>query len=94
MRKLGLLAVALLGGCAAVAEPAGKPAPSLCDDRALGSFVGRPASAELGAEMLARSGARLLRWVVYGSMITMEYSSERLTVSLDERNRVEAARCG
>ena len=44
--------------------------------------------------MLAASGAKSIRWVPKGSVITMEFSPDRLTVLLDGSNRVEAARCG
>ncbi|MCY7398715.1 MAG: hypothetical protein LH466_07765 [Sphingomonas bacterium] len=44
--------------------------------------------------MLAASGARTLRWVAKGMMVTMEYRGDRLTVHLDANNRVESATCG
>jgi hypothetical protein len=44
--------------------------------------------------MLAASGARQLRWVPHGGIITMEFSPNRLTVRLDQANRVESATCG
>jgi hypothetical protein len=44
--------------------------------------------------MLRESGARTIRWVPKGGIITMEFSPDRLTVMLDGSNRVEAARCG
>jgi hypothetical protein len=44
--------------------------------------------------MLATSGARMLRWVAVGQMITMEFSPERLTVRLTRTNAVESATCG
>ena len=71
----------------------GDPAGS-CRNQGLDQFIGQPASEELGARMLRESGARSLRWVAYGSVITMEYSADRLTVQLDASNRIETARCG
>jgi hypothetical protein len=44
--------------------------------------------------MLRASGARTIRWVPKGGVVTMEYSAERITVSLDGSNRVERASCG
>ena len=44
--------------------------------------------------MLAATGARILRWVPKGGMVTMDFSPDRLTVQLDGANRVETARCG
>ena len=85
-----------LGACT-VAQSGG-PAPGAptgtCSDKALDQFIGQPASQELGVRMVAASGARILRWVPKGGIITMDFSPARLTVQLDGTNRVESARCG
>jgi hypothetical protein len=70
------------------------PPPGTCHNEALGRFTGQPASQELGALIVRESGARTIRWVPKGAMITMEYSPERVTVRLDRANRVERAICG
>ena len=70
------------------------PMPGTCRPAALAQFVGQPASEELGARILAASGARAIRWVPKGGVVTMEYSAERVTVMLDGSNRVERASCG
>ena len=70
------------------------PAPGTCNGAGLGQFTGQPASEELGARILKASGARTIRWVAKGSMVTMEYSAERVTVMLDGDNKVERASCG
>ena len=70
------------------------PVPGTCRPAALGQFTGQPASGELGARILAASGARTIRWVPKDSVITMEFSAERVTVLLDGSNRVERASCG
>ena len=44
--------------------------------------------------MLRESGARIIRWVPKGSVVTMEFSPERVTVLLDGNNKVERASCG
>ena len=44
--------------------------------------------------MLAASGAKTLRWVAKGMMVTMDYRGDRLTIHLDAANRVERANCG
>ena len=61
-----------------------------CRSEALAQFIGQPASQELGARMLAASGARIIRWVPKGGVVTMDFSPDRLTVQLDGANRVEA----
>jgi len=90
------LALLPLGACT-VAQSDGTapgPMPGTCRAAALDQFTGQPASQELGARILAASGARLIRWVPKGGVVTMEYSAERVTVLLDETNRVERASCG
>jgi hypothetical protein len=69
---------------------AGKP----CNAAAAQSLAGRTATAELGAEALRLSGARTLRWIRPGDMVTMDYREDRLNVELDAQNRVKALRCG
>ena len=67
---------------------------SVCDDRALGSFVGQPASTELGGKLMGFSRSHKLRWVPFGGMVTMDYSPQRLTVQLDRENRIASLKCG
>lgn len=96
---LGLVPLALttVAACAAqgpspVAPPAA--ATGLCAGEGLGRFIGRPATAEVGREILRQSGASTLRWVAEGMMVTMEFRGERVTVHLDRSNRVQRAVCG
>jgi hypothetical protein len=100
MRKLIVLALLPLAACATVSaqEPSNQePAvvgEGKCRNEGLERFTGQPATAELGAEMLRVSGAGTIQWIPQGTMVTMEYRSDRLRVSLDGTNRVERARCG
>ena len=93
MRKVCLLAPALLAACAAAPAPIPGNGGE-CRNNGLERFAGRPATSEVGTEMLAASGARTLRWVRFGAMITMDFSPNRLTVRLDQQGRVESATCG
>jgi hypothetical protein len=70
------------------------PVPTNCSNETLTQFVGQPAGQELGARMLRASGARTIRWVPKGGVITMDFNPTRLTVQLDGSNRVETASCG
>ena len=70
------------------------PPPGTCHNDALSQFTGQQASTELGARILRASGARTIRWVPKGTMVTMEYSDQRVTVYLDGDNKVERASCG
>ena len=93
MRELVLLASAALSACATSAVA--PPAPGgICRGENLGQFAGRPATRELGAEILRVSGASTLRWVAHGMMVTMEFREQRVTVWLTADNRVDRAVCG
>ena len=96
MRPALLLLLLPLAACATVPiEPPVMAEPlETCRGAALPSFVGREATQQLGADMLAASGARVLRWVAKGMMVTMDYRGDRLTVYLDGANRIDRASCG
>ena len=92
---LALFATAL-AGCATTgsAPPPAGPSGGACSDSGVTSYIGQPYSDALGAEMRSKSGAQSLRKVGYGEVVTMEFNANRLTVSLDEQNKVATARCG
>jgi Peptidase inhibitor I78 family len=66
----------------------------VCSTEGLASLVGQPATSELGADALQRSGARTLRWIRPGDAVTMDYREDRLNIHLDDENRVERFQCG
>ena len=99
MRKLLLFVPLALIGCAAqehqvVGLDQVPPGSTCTQSGALNTFIGQPASTELGARMMAAARATKLRWVPYGGVVTMDFSPTRLTVRLDQQNRVESANCG
>ena len=65
-----------------------------CSERAGASLIGRAADANLGAEAQRLTGARTMRWIRPGDMMTMDYSPGRLNIHLDPRNRVQRLSCG
>ena len=97
MRSLILVAAGLLAACATVAQPPPVPGPGngyVCRQQSFEEFIGQVASPEVGAQMLRVSGARTIRWVQPDTMITMEYSEQRLTVRLASNNQIVTASCG
>ena len=100
MHRLLTLAPLALAACASAPHPPPADYPVrgasayVCTGDALGQFAGRPATQEVGAEMLRVSGARIIRWVTHGMMVTMDFSPERLTVRLTAANRIASATCG
>lgn len=86
---------ASLAGCA-TADPvpiSGTASGHKCNGADIQKFVGRTASADLGSEMIRVSGAATIRWVPAGTAVTMEFRADRLTVFLDQSNRVERISC-
>jgi hypothetical protein len=98
MRYLATLAILPLAACTIATSDAtaDRPPPleGTCRNEALAQFTGQRASQELGARMLRASGARIIRWVPKGGVVTMDFSPERISVLLDGSNRVERASCG
>jgi len=90
------LALLPLTACTIAQSDATAPGPpaGTCRNEALGHFTGQPASQALGERMLRESGARTIRWAPKGSVVTMEFSFDRVTVMLDGNNNVERASCG
>ena len=93
---IAILALMPLAACTvATSDATATSTPGgACRSDELAQFVGEASSQELGARILKASGARIIRWVPKGSMVTMEFSPERVTVYLDGSNRVERANCG
>ena len=100
MRRLCLLPLLSLAACATVQpDPLLVPpaddgtAAATCRSDALAAFTGQPRSEALGAQILAATGAKTIRWVPPGTVVTMDFRDDRVTVYLDAANRVERAAC-
>lgn len=52
------------------------------------------ATGELGREMLAATGARVLRWAPPRTAVTMDFRGDRLTVSYDDDYVITRVSCG
>jgi hypothetical protein len=97
MRKALFVVPALLCACSiAPAEPPvrGGASGHVCRSEGLAVYAGREATAEVGSEILRTSGARALRWVAPGMMVTMEFREDRVTVWLGAGNRIDRVSCG
>ena len=89
-----------LCGCAtappAQAEEVPEQGPNggQCDAAKAQALVGRTASETVGSEALRLSGARTLRRIPEGGMVTMDYREDRLNLHLDRQNRIVRIACG
>jgi len=86
------LAALALSGCATEEIPMSFVGE--CDDASIADLVGRPATAELGAEAMRRSGAQRVRWLRPNDVMTMDFSGVRLNIHLDSNGRVDHFDCG
>lgn len=93
MRMLTIMLGMTAAGCATVGPEAAAPGGT-CRNEGLQPFVGKPATAELGADIQRTSGAKTLQWVAAGTMVTMDFREDRVRVYLDEANRVQRVSCG
>ena len=97
MRKLWICTPFLLAACAngdRVPIASVPPGSKCVQSGALDTFKGEVASTDLATRIMMASRAPNLRWVPFGAIITMEYSESRVTVRLDQQNRVLSATCG
>ncbi len=97
MKRLAAALAIATTACATVPDPAdpvaGDPSLPRCNPAVLAPFVGQPGTSEVGARMLSATGARTIRWVPPGTMVTMDYRFDRLTVRLGEDGRITQANC-
>jgi hypothetical protein len=92
----------ILAGCAPATPPAEDvqipkdqpPAAGSCDAAKAQSFVGERESAAIAEQARQKSGARTVRWLRPGQIVTMEYRDDRLSLQLDARGTIIAIRCG
>ncbi|TWO68729.1 hypothetical protein FN976_22320 [Caenimonas sedimenti] len=69
-------------------------APGGCNAEGAQFAVGQPYGEALADQVRRRSGATVLRTIRPGQIVTMEFSSERVTLDLDGGGRVTRVRCG
>lgn len=90
----GMAAVLPLAACATTGEGPQRLGEGECNAEGVQDHVGHKASAESGAVLLSLTGARTLRWVPPRTAVTMDFRSDRLTVSYDDDMVIERISCG
>jgi hypothetical protein len=85
-----------LAGCISMPQEEEPPPPPAgpCDPQGVQALTGQPFDEMLRAEMLPRSGARTLRVIRPGDVVTMDFRGDRLNVHLTGDGRIERFACG
>ncbi|MCY7318684.1 MAG: starvation-inducible protein [Ramlibacter sp.] len=95
-RLLTLTLLLLLAACAGVPASGTSPSPgpgAICNAADAQFAVGRTVDVALQEQARARSGARVVRTLRPGQVVTMEFSAERLNLDVDASGKVTAVRC-
>ncbi|KLI62998.1 I78 family peptidase inhibitor [Aurantiacibacter marinus] len=96
LTSIGSLALA---GCVATTQPAlgerpVREADRQCDASGVQDFIGRSATAQAGAQLLAATGSATLRWGPPRSAMTMDYRTDRVTIAYDDDLVIRRIVCG
>lgn len=96
MHKLAILVPVLLATCTtAPATPIHGETPGhTCRTGGTDQFIGQPGNSETGAAILNVSRAAVLRWAPPGTMLTMDYRADRVTVHLGPDYKITQIKCG
>lgn len=84
---------------AATPPPAGTvdaapPPPMECDATQLQGLVGQVLEESATEQARADAGAKSVRVLKPGDMVTMEFNSERLSIEVDAAGKITSLRCG
>ena len=97
MKNLALVAAfGALAACATVpadGDPPVRDPEGSCRAEPGQRFIGTRATAEVGGQMLAATGATILRWVPPRTAVTMDFNANRLTVSYDDAMIITQVSC-
>lgn len=89
---IAVLALSLPACATTPADPT--PEPDTCDAAAARALIGGRATDVLVAEAQRLTGARRVRSIRPGMMVTMDYSPDRLNIHIGPDEKVERFACG
>jgi hypothetical protein len=75
-------------------SPPPSPEPADCDAQRAGFVIGDEATAATVQRATSAAGASISRVVHPGEAITMEFNPDRLTIRVNQRNRIVNLTCG
>ncbi len=92
--RIALALLALAGSACSHLQSTPPPPGGVCDAGPAQGLIGRQSSPALAREAQRLAGARTVRWLRPGQMVTMEFRADRLNLHLDGQDRVERINCG
>lgn len=103
MRKVLLLSIT--SACSGMVVPAAGQAMQVipvhgetpghsCQTAGTNRFIGKIGTTMTGAAIKHVTRAAVLRWAPPGTMLTMDFRSDRVTVYLDRRRKITKISCG
>lgn len=110
MKELVLMAIALAGCAERQGPPPVETAPPMMGSRpagpgaepqidscglgSIGDLVGKAVTETMADDARKRSGARAVRVIRPGTMVTMDFRPDRLNIDVDDKGIVTNLRCG
>lgn len=97
MPRIALVSPLLLAACASAPRELpvhGETAGHKCDNRQVAPLIGQPGTNETGAAIMKATNAGTLRWAWPNSALTMDFRSDRATVTLSSDGKVSKIDCG
>ncbi|WP_294235553.1 I78 family peptidase inhibitor [uncultured Sphingomonas sp.] len=94
MRALVLGMAVGLVACTPTPKPDQQATSGGCGDSRVAKLVGQVWNETRRAETLKTSGARSLRVIAPGTVVTMDYRPDRLNIETDAAGRITRLNCG
>jgi hypothetical protein len=94
VKRLAAAAALMATGCATAAEEVPVRGGGSCDASRARALIGEARSEGVVAKALRLTGARTVRWIPEGAMVTMDYREDRANLHLDAKGRVVRIACG
>ena len=110
MKELALMAVVLAGCAERQVPPPGRTSPPTMGSRpvgpgdapdidgcglgSIGDLVGKTITDTMADDARKRSGARAVRVIRPGTMVTMDFRPDRLNIDVNDKGVVTNLRCG
>lgn len=97
--KIGFVGIGALALAACTSSPpetpavAAPPPGSECKPEPGQRFIGQIATGEIGQQLRAATGARVIRWVPPRTAVTMDFRPDRLTVSYNDGMLIQTVAC-